>query len=82
MAPIFPTTLSLTGRRMRLTGHVTGWFIVGASAGSMLIPLLIGQAFSAIGPLFVIVIATSALAIAFAVLVFVIRNLKVRGEHS
>lgn len=30
---------------MELTGQVTGWFIVAASAGSMLIPLIIGQAF-------------------------------------
>jgi FHS family Na+ dependent glucose MFS transporter 1 len=75
MAPIFPTTLSLAGCRMRLTGHVTGWFIVGASAGSMLIPLLIGQALSAIGPRFVIVITTCALAIAFGVRFFMIRNL-------
>jgi fucose permease len=82
MAPIFPTTLSLAGRRMRLTGHVTGWFIVGASAGSMLIPLLIGQAFSAIGPRFVIVVTTSTLAIAFGVLVLMIGNLKVRDEQS
>ena len=78
MAPIFPTTLSLAGRRMRLTGNVTGWFIVGASAGSMLIPLLIGHAFSGIGPSFVIVITTSVLAIAFGVLLFMIRNLKDR----
>jgi FHS family Na+ dependent glucose MFS transporter 1 len=82
MAPIFPTTLSLAGRRMRLTGHVTGWFIVGASAGSMLIPLLIGQAFSAIGPRFVIVITQSTLAIAFGVLFLMIGNLKVRDEQS
>jgi fucose permease len=82
MAPIFPMTLSLAGRRMRLTGHVTGWFIVGASAGSMLIPLLIGQAFSAIGPRFVIVVTTSTLAIAFGVLVLMIGNLKVRDEQS
>jgi fucose permease len=76
MAPIFPTTLSFAGRRLTLTGNVTGWFIVGASAGAMLIPLLIGQAFSAIGPRFVIVITTSALVIAFGVLLFMIRNLK------
>ena len=76
MAPIFPTTLSFAGRRLTLTGNVTGWFIVGASAGAMLIPLLIGQAFSAIGPRFVIIITTSALAIAFGVLLFMIRNLK------
>jgi fucose permease len=76
MAPIFPTTLSLAGRRMNLTGHVTGWFIVFASAGSMLIPLVMGQAFSALGPRFVIVITTCALAIAFGVLLLMIRSLK------
>jgi FHS family Na+ dependent glucose MFS transporter 1 len=76
MAPIFPTTLSLAGRRMDLTGHVTGWFIVFASAGSMLIPLVMGQAFSALGPRFVIVITTCALAIAFGVLLLMIRSLK------
>lgn len=78
MASIFPTTLSLAGRRINLTGHVTGWFIVGASAGSMLIPLVIGQAFSAAGPRLVIVITTSTLAIASGVLFFMICNLKDR----
>ena len=81
MAPIFPTTLSLAGRRMELTGQVTGWFIVAASAGSMLIPLIIGQAFSAAGPRLVIVVTTSTLAIAFGVLAFMIRNSKRTREE-
>lgn len=50
MASIFPTTLSLAERRMTITGHVTGWFIVGASAGCMFLPWLIGQLFEAVGP--------------------------------
>lgn len=50
MASIFPTTLSLAERRMTITGHVTGWFIVGASAGCMFLPWLIGQLFEALGP--------------------------------
>lgn len=82
MAPIFPTTLSLAGRRMKLTGHVTGWFIVAASAGSMLIPLMIGHAFSAAGPRVVIVVTTSTLVIAFGVLAFMIRTLKSREMKS
>ena len=79
MAPIFPTTLSLTARSMNLTGHVTGWFIVASSAGSMVIPLVIGQAFSAIGPQSLIVVTATTIAIAFGVVVFVIHNLQGTG---
>ncbi len=50
VAPLFPTTISLIERRMAITGWVTGWFFVGASLGSMSIPLLIGQMFEPIGP--------------------------------
>ena len=50
MASVFPTTISLAERRMTITGRVTGWFFVGASAGAMLLPWLIGQLFDSIGP--------------------------------
>jgi fucose permease len=49
-ASIFPTMLSLAERRMTITGRVTGWFFVGASAGGMTLPWLIGQLFDSIGP--------------------------------
>jgi len=45
MASIFPTTLILAGERMRVTGTMTGWFLAGASVGSMALPWGIGQAF-------------------------------------
>ena len=50
MASIFPTILILAGKRLRVTGTITGWFLVGAGIGGMLLPWLIGQAFTSIGP--------------------------------
>jgi FHS family Na+ dependent glucose MFS transporter 1 len=50
MASIFPTIILLAGERMHITGTVTGWFLVGSGAGSMLLPWLIGQIFARTGP--------------------------------
>lgn len=50
LASIFPTILMLAGESMRVTGTITGWFLVGAGVGNMLVPWLIGQAFTAFGP--------------------------------
>jgi fucose permease len=50
MASIFPTILMLAGQRLRVSGTMTGWFLVGAGIGGMSLPWLIGQAFVLIGP--------------------------------
>jgi FHS family Na+ dependent glucose MFS transporter 1 len=50
MASIFPTIMMLAGESMPVSGTITGWFLVGASAGGMLLPWMIGQAFTASGP--------------------------------
>jgi FHS family Na+ dependent glucose MFS transporter 1 len=49
-ASIFPTFLTLAEERMHITGTITGWFLVGAGLGGMILPWLIGQAFVQIGP--------------------------------
>jgi FHS family Na+ dependent glucose MFS transporter 1 len=49
MASIFPTILMLAGESLRVTGTITGWFLVGSGAGGMLLPWLIGQAITASG---------------------------------
>ena len=74
MASIFPTTLSFAGSQMKMTGRVTGWFVLGSSAGAMLIPLVIGQAFQSLGPRIVIFVTTGTLLAAIGVLVALIRN--------
>lgn len=50
MASIFPTIIMLAGERMHITGSITGWFLVGSGAGSMVLPWLIGQIFVLTGP--------------------------------
>jgi len=50
MASIFPTLIILAGERMKITGTITGWFLVGSGAGSMFLPWLIGQIFARTGP--------------------------------
>jgi fucose permease len=67
MASVFPTTLSLAERRMTITGRITGWFFVGASAGGMLLPWLIGQLFESIGPRVTMLILLVDLVLAVAV---------------
>jgi len=50
LASFFPTLIILAGERMQITGTITGWFLVGSGAGSMLLPWLIGQIFARTGP--------------------------------
>jgi MFS transporter, FHS family, Na+ dependent glucose transporter 1 len=50
MASIFPTFIMLAGEQMRITGTITGWFLVGSGAGGMLLPWLLGQIFARTGP--------------------------------
>jgi FHS family Na+ dependent glucose MFS transporter 1 len=70
MASIFPTTFSFAERRLTITGQVTGWFLVGASAGAMFLPWLIGQLFERLGaPVMMLIILIDLLA---ASLVFVL----------
>jgi FHS family Na+ dependent glucose MFS transporter 1 len=49
MASVFPTMLLLAGERLDISGRVTSWFLVGGGAGSMILPWIIGQAFTRIG---------------------------------
>lgn len=72
MASIFPTTISLAERRMTVTGQVTGWFFVGASAGGMIIPWLIGQLFESVGPQVVMTILWGDLVLALGVLIILL----------
>jgi FHS family Na+ dependent glucose MFS transporter 1 len=68
MASVFPTTLSLAGQHMTLTGRVTGLFFVGTGLGGMIVPWLIGQLFEPVGPN--VAIAIIAIAELLATVVF------------
>jgi FHS family Na+ dependent glucose MFS transporter 1 len=78
MASIFPTILMLAGKSMRVTGTITGWFLVGAGIGGMSLPWLIGQAFALIGPgSMIFVILADLILEAIILLAFIYGNRKV-----
>ncbi len=67
VASIFPSMFSLASGRVELTGRVAGWLVVGASAGSMLLPWLAGRLFESVGPRAMVVMVACALALAVCV---------------
>ncbi len=74
MASIFPTTLALAGRKMTITGEITGLFLVGAGCGAMFLPWLIGQLFEPLGAGVTLLLVTANLAVALVLLVVVLGN--------
>lgn len=68
MASIFPATLSFATRRLKVTGRITGWFVVGSSLGATSIPLAIGQTLGGLGPRSVILLPALALLLGGVVL--------------
>ncbi len=77
MASIFPTLIMLAGERMQITGTITGWFLVGSGAGSMLLPWFIGQIFAFTGPQAMTTVLLVDIAALFLVLFVFIAQRKV-----
>jgi fucose permease len=73
MASIFPTAMSLAEHRIPISGQVTGWFLVSASIGGMLLPWLIGQLFEPVGPRMTMVAILLDLMAAMLVLIVLVR---------
>jgi FHS family Na+ dependent glucose MFS transporter 1 len=73
MASIFPAMLAFAERHLAVTARMTGWFIVGASAGSMSLPWLIGQLFESVGPrALMVMLLADVLA---AAIIFIVMNI-------
>jgi len=50
IASLFATAMAFAEHRLRLTGAMIGWILVGGSLGQMFFPWLIGQLFEQAGP--------------------------------
>ncbi len=72
LASILPSTITLASRTMKLTGKVTGVFLVGASSGAMLLPWLIGQLFEPVGPWVTIVLIFASIVLASFIMAAII----------
>ncbi len=81
-ASIFPTLLILAGERLRMTGTVTGLFLVGSGAGGMLLPWLIGVAFGSVGPQAMTAILFVDMTLGLAALLLFLRSSFATGTHG
>lgn len=84
LASVFPTMFSLAERRMTMTGKVTSWFFVGASAGGMVFPWLMGQLFEKVRPsaIMYVVLGNLFLAFLFYFILMVVSESKAQEESS
>lgn len=74
LASIYPTTMSFSGEIMTISGKITGLFSIGNSAGSMLIPWIIGLLFEHSGPESMAVVLLVDMLLALGVLVLLSRK--------
>ena len=75
MASIFPTWMAFSGRRIRITGKVSGIFYAATAVGAMTFPLICGWAFEASGPQATMTVIFSAL-LAAAIIYAVVRRVQ------
>lgn len=76
LASWFPTTVSMAGRSMPVTGKITGWFSVGASLGALILPLLVGQFFESVGPQVLMWVLLIDILVAGVTLMWMLRHMQ------
>ena len=74
LASIYPTTMTYSGQIMPISGKVTGLFSIGNSAGSMLVPWVIGQFFEFWGPQSMTIVLVFDMLLALIVLLALARQ--------
>jgi MFS transporter, FHS family, Na+ dependent glucose transporter 1 len=80
LATIYPTTMALSGEIMTLSGKITGYFSLGNSAGTMLIPWVIGPLFEWVGPVSMTVVLLIDMLLALGILWLLARRTVRHGE--
>jgi len=80
MASVFAVVLTVAERNMHVTGATTGWFFVGASGGSMTLPLIIGQLFERVGPQSAMWVILVDLLLALVIYLALVRKLASRSR--
>jgi fucose permease len=72
MAAIFPTTIALAERHLRISGRVMGWLFVGSGAGGMFLPWIVGQFVEQVGPQAMLPIFVVDVVAALSVLIIIL----------
>ena len=76
MATIFPTTITLLGQYLPISGRSTGYFFMGGSLGSMFLPWVIGQLFEPVGSFVAILITLLSMMLSLVMFVWLMARLE------
>jgi len=71
IASLFPTSLNFAEQHMPISGRVTSYFLVGANAGAMVLPWVIGRLFESVGPQAMMWMLGSVVVIALVILLVI-----------
>ena len=82
LAGLFPGSITLASEHLRMTGGVTGLFLVGSSLGAMTVPWLIGQFFESVGPRVFPLFLTAVILASMVLLVVILLLLRRRDSDS
>ena len=83
IASMIPSSINYAGERMPITGQITALFLVGASLGSTVLPLIVGQLYGedeAARPEMMVYV--TAAAVAAAIVLFAVMSLHTRRRHA
>ncbi|MCJ7726051.1 MAG: MFS transporter [Acidimicrobiia bacterium] len=81
IASVFASCINYAEERMPITSQVTAIFLIGGSIGSMTLPWMVGQLFDRQGPESMLWVVGGAIAVGFAVFVW-IQALNTRRGHA
>ena len=82
IASIFATAMAFTEKRLRLTGVLIGWILVGGGIGGMIFPWLIGQMFERISPRITMPLLLGNTLIEFCILLALILPVGGKKQHN
>ena len=76
VSTLVPTTFTLTGDYLHISGKLAGWLVIGIGAGNLLVPWLIGQLFDPVGAIILPIINLITFIFAIGLLTLIVLLIK------
>jgi MFS transporter, FHS family, Na+ dependent glucose transporter 1 len=76
VSTLVPTTFTLTGDYLHISGKLAGWLVIGIGAGNLVVPWLVGQLFEPFGAISLPVINLVTFVSALGLLTLIVQLIK------
>jgi len=76
MSTLVPTTFTLTGDYLHISGKLAGWLVIGIGAGNLVVPWVVGQLFEPFGAISLPIVNLITLISALGILTLIVLLIK------